>query len=298
MPLRIDPSVSSLGFIRTGAALEDLRREPSLSNCDLATFLEVCGPVASSIFAEIRETDVYRKMEGYSRSRCDMTMRVTVRAMYVARGEIPHPARSWHVDRSGGFYEDPLSLMDFRKKLRFPSFIATSIFLRDENNGAGQQDGAPRTEFLNQCLTIPLNSLICTCAAFNGAVDRGLSRVEPKAIRKARDREMMAFNCHTLHRPGVAEQSGWRLFFRAGLTARENYSLYINHIYEYHCLANRSGAEIFRRVGTKESAPIGRKRSYSWQTERSECLRVIHQNNLRCGYQKSFPDQASAQDAT
>ncbi len=280
MPLKLDPYVSSIGFIRTSASIEAIKREPSLYNCDPETFLELCGPIASSIFDEIQETDVYRAMEDYSRSQCDMMMRITVRAMYVARREIPHPSRSWHVDRCGGFFEDPLSLMDFRKKLAFPSFIATSIFLREQNKGVGQQASSPRTEFLDQCITIPLDSLICTCAAFNEAVDNALSNVELKAVKAACDREMIAFNCHTLHRPGVAGHSGWRLFFRCGLTARKNPSLYTNHVYEYHCLANRNGAEIFRRIGTKERAPIERKRSYSWQSERSECLRVIHQNNL------------------
>jgi len=170
----------------------------------------------------------------------------------------------------------------FKKKLAFPSFIATSIFLKDQNEGDGEQTSAPRTEFLDQCITIPLDYLICTCAAFNEAVDNALSDVELKMVKAASDREMIAFNCHTLHRPGVADHSGWRLFFRSGLTARENLSPYTNHIYEYHCLADSDGAEIFRRIGTKERAPIERKRSYSWQTERSECLRVIHQNNLSC----------------
>jgi len=116
MPLKLDPHVSSIGFIQTRASIEAIKREPSLSNCDSATFRALCGPVASSIFEEIKETDIHRAMEDYSRSQSDMVIRITVRAMYVARREIPHPSRSWHVDRCGGFFEDPLSLMDFQKK--------------------------------------------------------------------------------------------------------------------------------------------------------------------------------------
>jgi hypothetical protein len=257
--------------------------EPSLTLCSIDEFNRWSGPISRDVFAEVAATAQYQALAGRAELDPTVSIRVSVYAVWLERGDVPSQRPDWHIDRVGACrIHGEAEQSDFRDPLKFRSFILVSAFAALSPD-VDDLDG-PSTEFLLMSFEGKTQEYWGDNNDMHDDINHALQQSTAPTIVKAGNKMIASFCPRTVHRPGVADADGWRFLLRVGLyTALEPCSPYADHMVFYNpAFSTVTGDVRFRRVGTRDSVHVVPRRSVSLETEAGKlaAAEFIHQQSL------------------
>ena len=183
------------------------------------------------------------------------SIRWTSQLLWLARARFPRratsgtstvSARAGIAGRRGGRLHHNAAASDDHA-----AFGAVSYFWPDDD---GEGPISLATEFLLEPLMVPVERLVDDPRTLGDAVSGCVGALQGSGrIATHGSDALVWFSARTLHRPPVADRSGWRFFLRVGLY-REPYWQYADHRLCCHRLYDaRTQQPLFRPVGTQET---------------------------------------------
>jgi hypothetical protein len=254
--LRIVPYVAPepAALLGRTPALPDVEEEPSLTLCSTASFFRAAGPLGRAVGHAIERSSPFLSLIQVRAS--GWSIRWTSQLLWVDAGEVPAARHEWHIDRVGPGWNTPAGeVADFTDNAAASddhvAFGAVSYFWPDDD---GEGPVSLATEFLLEPLMVPVERLVDDPRTLGDAVSgcAGALQGSDRIATHGSD-ALVWFSARTLHRPPVADCSGWRFFLRVGLY-REPYSRYADHRLCCHRLYDaRAQQPLFRPVGTQKT---------------------------------------------
>ncbi len=227
--------------------------EPSLTLCSTEIFFQAAGPLGRAVGDAVKQSSTFRRLSGSRGPK--RSIRWTSQLLWVGAGEVPAARHEWHLDRVGpGWTAADGEMADFSDNAAAGDhdtpFGLVSYFWPDDSSGPISL----ATEFLLEHFKVPVERLVDDPRTVGDAITRCVDTLnESGTIRVYGSDVLVWFGARTLHRPPVADRSGWRFFLRVGLY-REPYSPYTDHRLCCHRLYDtRAGKPLFRPVGTQET---------------------------------------------
>lgn len=228
-------------------------QEPSLTLCSTDIFFQAAGPMGRAVGNAVKRSSTFRR---FSETRGPgRSIRWTSQMLWVGAGEVPAARYEWHIDRVGPGWTAPDGEMaDYSDNVAAGDydtpFGLVSYFWPDDSSGTISL----ATEFLLEHFKVPVERLVDDPRTVGDAITRCVGALnESGTIRAFRSNILVWFGARTLHRPPVADRSGWRFFLRVGMYG-EPYSPYTDHRLCCHRLYDaRTGRPLFRPVGTQET---------------------------------------------
>lgn len=227
--------------------------EPSLTLCSTDIFFRAAGPLARAVGDAVKQSLTFQRLSGAIDPGC--SVRWTSQLLWIGAGEVPAARHEWHLDRIGpGWTTADGEMADFSDNAaagnRDTPFGLVSYFWPDDSS-------APKsltTEFLMEYFKVPVERLVDDPRTVGNTITRCVDTLNGSgAVRTFGSDVLVWFGARTLHRPPVADQSGWRFFLRVGLY-REPYSPYTDHRLCCHRLYDaRAKRSLFRPTGTQQT---------------------------------------------
>lgn len=228
-------------------------QEPSLTLCTTDIFFQAAGPLCRAVGDAVKQSSTFRRLSAARGPGC--SIRWTSHLLWVGAGEVPAARYEWHLDRVGpGWREPDGEMADFSDNAEAGDdetpFGLVSYFWPDDSDGPASL----ATEFLLEHFEVPVERLVDDPRTLGDAITRRVDTLNDSGtVRAFASDTLVWFGARTLHRPPVADRSGWRFFVRVGMY-RDPYSPYTDHRLCCHRLYDaRTGKPLFRPVGTQET---------------------------------------------
>lgn len=238
--------------IQLSTNLEDVRREPSLTLCDLPSFRTAAGPIARTVWKQLDSSGALSDVLEAANNFSDYVLRITCSCTWLEPGFISQFGPKWHTDRAHRrTLMDGNEYLDTSHRLGHRSFLIVSQFFAEDELPSSKNE-SHTTAFVKRPVGVDVSSTTVARDILDSAIDDKVSRLKSSDILKAKNAQPVGFDEHTIHKACPTDQPGWRFFLKVGLY-QPGYSPFENRLNTFNpVFYQNDGSQVFRKVNSKE----------------------------------------------